>query len=99
LPAPSPLSPYTTLFRSNFVPNDLHLDEHQRLLLLTGPNAAGKSTYARQAALLVLLAQIGSFLPAEAATVGVVDRIFTRVGAADLDRKSTRLNSSHEWIS
>jgi DNA mismatch repair protein MutS len=50
---------------------------------LTGPNAAGKSTYARQAALLVILAQIGSFLPAETATVGVVDRIFTRVGAAD----------------
>lgn len=67
----------------NFVPNDLHLDEHHHLLLLTGPNAAGKSTYARQAALLVILAQIGSFLPAEAAMIGVVDRIFTRVGAAD----------------
>ncbi|MCS6927084.1 MAG: DNA mismatch repair protein MutS, partial [Candidatus Binatia bacterium] len=66
-----------------FVPNDLQLDERTRLLLLTGPNAAGKSTYARQAALLVLLAQIGSCLPATAATVGVVDRIFTRVGAAD----------------
>ena len=66
-----------------FVPNDLALDEHTHLLILTGPNAAGKSTYARQTALLVLLAQIGSFVPAQAATVSVVDRIFTRVGAAD----------------
>jgi DNA mismatch repair protein MutS len=67
----------------NFVPNNLHLDEAHSLLLLTGPNAAGKSTFARQSALLVLLAQIGSFLPAESAEIGVVDRIFTRVGAAD----------------
>lgn len=67
----------------SFVPNDLHLDEHHHLLLLTGPNAAGKSTFARQSALLVLLAQIGSFLPVESAEIGVVDRIFTRVGAAD----------------
>jgi len=67
----------------SFVPNDLHLDQQHYLLLLTGPNAAGKSTYARQVALLAILAQIGSFLPAEAATIGVVDRIFTRVGAAD----------------
>ncbi len=71
-----------TLTRS-FVPNDLHLDENASLLLLTGPNAAGKSTFARQAALLVMLAQCGSFLPVESATIGVVDRIFTRVGAAD----------------
>lgn len=67
----------------SFVPNDLHLDNSHTLVLLTGPNAAGKSTFARQAALLVLLAQVGSFLPAESATIGVVDRIFTRVGAAD----------------
>ena len=66
-----------------FVPNDLSLDERTHLLLLTGPNAAGKSTYVRQTALLVVLAQIGSFVPAEAATIGVVDRIFTRVGATD----------------
>ena len=66
-----------------FVPNDLALNADTHLLILTGPNAAGKSTYVRQAALLVVLAQIGSFVPAEAATVGVVDRIFTRVGAAD----------------
>lgn len=75
--------PVVETLTSGFVPNDLRLDEQTHLLLLTGPNAAGKSTYARQAALLVLLAQIGSFLPAAAATVGVVDRIFTRVGAAD----------------
>ena len=75
--------PVVEALTSSFVPNDLVLNEHTYLLLLTGPNAAGKSTYARQAALLVLLAQIGSFLPAEAATVGVVDRIFTRVGSAD----------------
>jgi DNA mismatch repair protein MutS len=67
----------------SFVPNDLALDKDHSLLLLTGPNAAGKSTFARQAALLVLLAQIGSFLPVESATISVVDRIFTRVGAAD----------------
>ena len=66
-----------------FVPNDLNLDENTHLLILTGPNAAGKSTYVRQTALLVVLAQIGSFVPAEAATIGVVDRIFTRVGATD----------------
>jgi DNA mismatch repair protein MutS len=66
-----------TLTRS-FVPNDLHLDEHASLLLLTVPNAAGKSTFARQTALLVMLAQCGSFLPVESATIGVVDRIFTR---------------------
>lgn len=66
-----------------FVPNDLHLDETQHLLIVTGPNASGKSTFVRQAALLVLLAQIGSFVPAEKARIGLVDRIFTRIGAAD----------------
>jgi DNA mismatch repair protein MutS len=75
--------PVVEALTGSFVPNDLRLDENRRFLILTGPNAAGKSTYARQAAILVLLAQIGSFLPAEAATVGVVDRVFTRVGAAD----------------
>ncbi|MCS6292767.1 MAG: DNA mismatch repair protein MutS, partial [Nitrospira sp.] len=67
-----------------FVPNDtlLNLDSH-RLQILTGPNMAGKSTFLRQVALIVLLAQIGSFVPATAATIGVVDRIFTRVGASD----------------
>jgi DNA mismatch repair protein MutS len=67
-----------------FVPNDVELDPAgARILLLTGPNMSGKSTYLRQVALLVLLAQIGSFVPAESARIGVVDRIFTRVGASD----------------
>ncbi|MFZ1124831.1 MAG: DNA mismatch repair protein MutS [Candidatus Baltobacteraceae bacterium] len=68
----------------NFVPNDLHLGAAQtRFVLLTGPNMGGKSTYLRQAALLVILAQIGAFVPARAMTLGVVDRIFTRIGAGD----------------
>ncbi len=66
-----------------FVPNDTVLDESRRLVILTGPNMAGKSTYLRQVALIALLAQIGSFVPADAAVIGLVDRIFTRVGAAD----------------
>jgi DNA mismatch repair protein MutS len=67
-----------------FVPNDTDLDPPQRrLALITGPNMSGKSTYIRQNALIVLLAQIGSFVPARAAHLGIVDRIFTRVGAAD----------------
>jgi DNA mismatch repair protein MutS len=67
-----------------FVPNDVQLDhDSSRLVLITGPNMAGKSTYIRQTALLVLLAQVGSFVPAASAQIGVVDRIFTRVGAAD----------------
>ena len=67
-----------------FVPNDIHLNaEDARLLLITGPNMAGKSTVMRQTALIVLLAQMGSFVPADEAHVGIVDRIFTRVGAAD----------------
>ncbi len=69
---------------AKFVPNDVSLDtETNRLLILTGPNMAGKSTYLRQTALLVLLAQIGSFIPASSAEIGLVDRIFTRVGASD----------------
>lgn len=67
-----------------FIPNDTTLDlEANRLLLITGPNMAGKSTYLRQVALIVLMAQMGSFVPAESARIGIVDRIFTRVGAAD----------------
>ena len=66
-----------------FVPNDIQLDEKQRMLIITGPNMGGKSTYMRQVALIVLLAHIGSYVPARAATIGVVDRIFTRIGAAD----------------
>lgn len=66
-----------------FVANDTHLGPEVRVQLLTGPNMAGKSTYLRQVALIVLMAQIGSFVPAESAHIGVVDRIFTRIGAHD----------------
>jgi DNA mismatch repair protein MutS len=73
-----------TLIEERFVPNDTLLDNReQQILIITGPNMAGKSTYIRQAALLVLMAQTGSFIPAARATVGLVDRIFTRVGATD----------------
>ncbi len=68
---------------SPFVPNDTHLDRENRIAVITGPNMAGKSTFMRQTALIVLMAQIGSFVPAEKATIGIVDGIFTRVGAAD----------------
>jgi len=67
-----------------FVPNDIHLDqESEEVLIITGPNMAGKSTVLRQTALITLMAQMGSFVPAAAAEIGVVDRIFTRVGASD----------------
>ena len=67
-----------------FVPNDVHLDSDEaQILLITGPNMAGKSTAIRQVGLIVLLAQVGSFVPARSARIGVVDRIFTRVGASD----------------
>jgi DNA mismatch repair protein MutS len=67
-----------------FVPNDLLLDsDRDRMMIITGPNMAGKSTYIRQTALLVLMAQMGSFIPARSASIGLSDRIFTRVGAAD----------------
>ncbi|WP_435117447.1 DNA mismatch repair protein MutS [Halolamina sp. C58] len=68
---------------TEFVPNDLHLDCDRRFLIVTGPNMSGKSTYMRQAALITLLAQAGSFVPARAAEVGLVDGIYTRVGALD----------------
>jgi DNA mismatch repair protein MutS len=69
--------------REAFIPNDVRLDEAGRLILLTGPNMAGKSTLLRQVGLCVLLAQIGAFVPARRAVIGAVDRLFTRVGASD----------------
>jgi DNA mismatch repair protein MutS len=66
-----------------FEPNDLALDDARRMLVITGPNMGGKSTYMRQNALIVLLAHIGSFVPADAARIGPIDRIFTRIGAGD----------------
>ncbi|MBK1881896.1 DNA mismatch repair protein MutS [Luteolibacter pohnpeiensis] len=73
-----------TLTDTKFVPNDTELDpEDARLQILTGPNMAGKSTYIRQIALIAVMAQIGAFVPAEEATIGLVDRIFCRVGASD----------------
>ncbi len=72
------------LGHGHYVPNDVHLNEEQRrMLIITGPNMAGKSTYCRQVALLVLLAQCGSYVPARSCRMGLVDRIFTRVGAHD----------------
>ncbi len=69
---------------SYFVPNDANLDtDRNRLMLITGPNMAGKSTYMRQVAIIVLMAQMGSFVPANDARIGVVDKLFTRVGASD----------------
>lgn len=78
--------PVVELFctQAGFVPNDLFLDTgNHRLILLTGPNMAGKSTYMRQTALICLMAQAGSFVPASSARVGIIDKIFTRVGASD----------------
>ncbi|HEX6576160.1 MAG TPA: DNA mismatch repair protein MutS, partial [Gemmatimonadaceae bacterium] len=69
--------------REKFIPNDIRLPESARMIILTGPNMSGKSTILRQAGLIVLMAQIGSFVPASAAEIGIVDRLFTRVGASD----------------
>lgn len=73
-----------TLQNHQFVPNDTTINQQQRFIhLITGPNMAGKSTYMRQVALIVLMAQIGSYVPADSAHIGVVDRVFTRIGASD----------------
>ncbi|HIE37594.1 MAG TPA: DNA mismatch repair protein MutS, partial [Anaerolineae bacterium] len=72
-----------TLREEPFVPNDLYLDDETRILIITGPNMAGKSVYLRQNGLIVLMAQMGSFVPAERAHIGTVDHIFTRIGAQD----------------
>lgn len=73
----------TMMPREEFIPNDVTLRDDARIIILTGPNMAGKSTVLRQVGLIVLLAQVGSFVPARAARIGIVDRIFTRVGASD----------------
>ncbi len=73
----------TMMPREEFIPNDVRLDHEARVMVLTGPNMAGKSTVLRQVGLVVLMAQVGSFVPARFAQVGVVDRVFTRVGASD----------------
>jgi DNA mismatch repair protein MutS len=70
--------------QEKFVPNDTYLnDQEQRLLLITGPNMAGKSTYLRQVAMIVIMAQMGSFVPAKKAQIGIIDKVFTRIGASD----------------
>jgi DNA mismatch repair protein MutS len=71
------------LLQERFIANDLNLKPNQNILLITGPNMGGKSTYMRQTALIVLMAHIGSFVPANAVTLGPIDRIFTRIGASD----------------
>ena len=73
----------TMMPRNDFIPNDLRLDEDARIAILTGPNMAGKSTVLRQAGLIQIMAQIGSFVPASGARLGMCDRVFTRVGASD----------------
>jgi len=75
--------PVIERYISRFVPNDTKLDQAEQMLMITGPNMAGKSTYLRQVALITLMSQIGSFVPAKEAEMGLVDRIFTRVGASD----------------
>jgi DNA mismatch repair protein MutS len=73
----------TMMPREEFIPNDVELGDESRVIILTGPNMAGKSTVLRQVGLIVLLAQVGAFVPARSARIGLVDRIFTRVGASD----------------
>jgi DNA mismatch repair protein MutS len=73
----------TMMPREEFIPNDVRLDDNARIMVLTGPNMAGKSTVLRQVGLIQLMAQIGSFVPARSARIGLCDRIFTRVGASD----------------
>lgn len=69
--------------RASFIPNDTILNPEQQMMLITGPNMAGKSTYIRQVAIIVILAQIGSYVPAKSAKIGVIDKVFSRIGASD----------------
>lgn len=71
------------LIGDEFVANDVKFDEKERIIILTGPNMAGKSTFMKQAALIILMAQIGSYVPCDEASIGIVDKIFTRIGASD----------------
>ena len=75
--------PMLTLTTPDFTPNDTHLSSTQRMQVITGPNMGGKSTYMRQVALIIILARMGAAVPAKSATIGEIDRIFTRIGAAD----------------
>ncbi|KAJ3284327.1 Mismatch repair protein msh3 [Borealophlyctis nickersoniae] len=75
--------PMVEQFLSSYVPNSIEIDEHQRCLLITGPNMGGKSSYIRQVALIVIMAQIGSYVPAESARLGIFDAVYTRMGASD----------------
>lgn len=68
---------------ANFIPNDTTLSPEQQLMLITGPNMAGKSTYIRQVAIIAILAQVGSYVPAKAARIGLIDKVFSRIGASD----------------
>ncbi len=90
--------PVLDVIMDNFVPNDTEIDENSRFIVLTGPNMAGKSTYMRQIALIIIMAQMGSFVPASYARIGIVDRIYTRVGASDdiLRGQSTFMNEMIE---
>lgn len=72
-----------SLYDGSFIPNDTNLNEENSLTLITGPNMAGKSTYIRQVALITILAQIGSFVPAQSAQIGIIDKVFSRIGASD----------------
>ena len=77
-----------------FVPNDTKIDpDSDQILIITGPNMSGKSTYLRQVALITIMAQIGSFVPAESASIGAVDRIFTRIGR----RMTSQPARAHSW--
>jgi DNA mismatch repair protein MutS len=82
-PVVEQINPTEISIGKRFVPNDAHFSDNERIQIITGPNMSGKSTYLRQVALITLLAQIGSYVPATSANIGLVDRIFTRIGAHD----------------